>query len=352
MRIGRRSLLAAGAVGLAGSCTGLSRAQAQATTNLTVVGFGGALQEAFRTALWQPYAAKEGIKLTEESYEGGIARLKAMVTSNATTWDVVQMDENEMILAGDEGLLERFDWTGFPGAASIRPEAKSDYGVGAFVWSEILAYDGAHTTGIGGWSDLWDTNRWPGRRALRKQARMTLEVALLADGVAPAAIYPALGTKAGVDRAFAKLDQIKRQVQWWEAGAQPLEWLASGEVVMAAAYNGRVAAARGNGRAFRICWSNQLYAMDFWSLPKRSKSPKEARRLVDYMVGAEGQARFAQAIPYGVTNIAASASLPQALQNELPTSPSHLDGALLISTPFWVDHEEELQRRFSLWVSK
>lgn len=342
----------AGAVGIAGSCTGLSRTQAEVPANLTVVGFGGALQEAFRNALWQPYAAKEGIKLTEESYEGGIARLKAMVTSNATTWDVVQMDENEMILAGDEGLLERFNWTGFPGAASIRPEAKSDYGVGAFVWSEILAYDAARTTGIGGWSDLWDTKRWPGRRALRKQARMTLEVALLADGLASTAIYPALETKAGVDRAFAKLDQIKPQVQWWESGAQPLEWLASGEVVMAAAYNGRVAAARASGRDFRICWANQLYAMDFWTLPKKSKSSEAAQRLVSYMVSAEGQARFAQAIPYGLTNAAASASLPQALQDQLPTSPSHLEGALLINTPFWVDHEEELQRRFSLWVSK
>ncbi len=36
----------------------------------------------------------------------------------------------------------------------------------------------------------------------------------------------------GVDRAFAKLDTIKDSVVWWEAGAQPPQLLADGEVVM------------------------------------------------------------------------------------------------------------------------
>ncbi len=348
----RRSLLA-GTAGLAAvGLTGSRPAQAQTPAHLTVVGFGGALQNAFRKAYWEPYAAQHGVKLTEESYDGGIARLKAMVLSSATTWDVVQMDENEMILAGDEGLLERFDWKTFTGAADIRPEAKSDYGVGAFVWSKVIAYDGKRVSGVSSWSDLWDTTRWPGKRALRKQARMTLEIALLADGVAPKDVYSTLSASAGVDRAFAKLDQIKPQVQWWETGAQPLEWIASGDVVIAAAYNGRVAAARTSGRDFRISWNQQLYAMDFWARPKGSKNPQAAQRLVEAMVAPEGQARFAEAIPYGLTNNAASARLPEALQNQLPTSSQHLEGALLVSTPFWVDHEEELQRRFSLWVSK
>lgn len=275
-----------------------------------------------------------------------------MVLSKATTWDVVQMDENEMILAGDEGLLEHFDWTTFAGAADIRPEARSDYGVGAFVWSKVIAYDGARVSGVSTWPDLWNTTRWPGKRALRKQARMTLEIALLADGVSPKDIYPILSASAGVDRAFAKLGQIKPQVQWWETGAQPLEWIASGDVVIAAAYNGRVAAARTNGCDFRIGWNQQLYAMDFWAKPKGSRNPQAAQRLVAAMVAPEGQARFAEEIPYGLTNTAASARLPEGLQSQLPTSPQHLDGALLVSTPFWVEYEEELQRRFSLWVSK
>ena len=58
---------------------------------------------------------------------------------------------------------------------------------------------------------------------------------LLADGVKPADIVQVLGTKAGVDRAFKKLDQLKPDIQWWEAGAQPPQFLASGDVVMSSA---------------------------------------------------------------------------------------------------------------------
>ena len=42
----------------------------------------------------------------------------------------------------------------------------------------------------------------------------------MADGVAPAEVYDVLRTEEGVDRAFAKLDEIKDDVIWWEAGAQ------------------------------------------------------------------------------------------------------------------------------------
>mgnify|MGYP003315116926 CR=1 FL=1 len=53
-------------------------------------------------------------------------------------------------------------------------------------------------------------------------------------------VYKVLATKAGQDRAFKKLDTIKNDVLWWEAGAQPPQMLADGEVVMTSAYNGRI----------------------------------------------------------------------------------------------------------------
>ena len=52
-----------------------------------------------------------------------------------------------------------------------------------------------------------------------------------------------LKTPEGVDRAFKKLDSIKGDLVWWEAGAQPPQLLGSGEVVMTSAYNGRITAA-------------------------------------------------------------------------------------------------------------
>lgn len=319
--------------------------------DLTVVGFGGATQEAMRETLFKPYQEKAGAPLLEESYTGGIAKVKAMVETGTTTWDVVQMDENEMILACDQGLLEPFDWAGLPNSADIIAPAKSDCGVGAFVWSKILAYDGDKTSGVTSWADFWNLEKWPGKRGLRKQARMTLEVALLADGAKPDEIYDILATKGGQDRAFAKLDAIKPNIQWWESGAQPMEWLASGEVTMTSAYNGRVIAANQQGRHFKMSWTNQLYAMDFWAIPKGGNRD-QAFDIVNFMTSPEPQKAFAEKMVYGVTNAKAMDSIAADIKPQLPTAEENMVGALAVSTPFWVDHEEELQQRFNRWVAQ
>ena len=69
-----------------------------------------------------------------------------------------------------------------------------------------------------------------------------------------------LATPEGVDRAFAKLSEpSKEHVVWWEAGAQPPQLLADGEVAMTTAYNGRIFnAVAGEGKPFEIVWDGQI----------------------------------------------------------------------------------------------
>lgn len=70
---------------------------------------------------------------------------------------------------------------------------------------------------------MFDVEEFPGTRGLRRGAKFNREIALMADGVAPEDVYDELSTEEGVDRAFAKLDELKEHIQWWEAGAQPPE---------------------------------------------------------------------------------------------------------------------------------
>ena len=98
----------------------------------------------------------------------------------------------------------------------------------------------------------------------------------MADGVAPQDVYKTLATAAGVERAFKKLDQIKGSIVWWEKGSQPPQLLASGEVVMTDAYNGRIAAANDKDKKnFKIVWTNNLYTIDSWVIMKGT--PNKAR---------------------------------------------------------------------------
>ena len=68
--------------------------------------------------------------------------------------------------------------------------------------------------------DFFDLETFPGRRGMRRKPLGNLEFALMADGVPPEEVYAVLDTPEGIDRAFRKLDTIKDEIVWWEAGAQ------------------------------------------------------------------------------------------------------------------------------------
>ena len=125
-------------------------------------------------------------------------------------------------------------------------------------------------------ADFFNTKAFPGKRGMRKSPKVTMEFALIADGVPVGEVYNVLGTEEGVARAFAKLDTIKDDVVWWEAGAQPPQLLADGEVVFSTAWNGRVFNAKNaEGQSFEMVWDGQIYDLDLWVIPKGSKN-KEA----------------------------------------------------------------------------
>lgn len=321
--------------------------------DLTVVGFGGTLQDAFRKAYFEPFATKTGSKLVEDTTNGGIAKQKAMVETGNVTWDVVQMEEDEVALACSEGLLVDVDWSKLGSYAKSEPAMFMECGAGAIVWSEVLTYDAAKIKdGPKNWADFWNVDKWPGKRGLRKTAKLTLELALLADGVPGSDVYKVLATKEGQDRAFQKLDALKPHIQWWESGAQPLEWLASGAVSMTSAFNGRIANARKEGREFPIIWDESLYSIDYWAIIAGSSNEAKAVEFVDFALSSGPQQAFAAAIPYGIANKDAMAALPADLLSQLPSAPDNLKDAIKIDSSFWTDHGQELNERFSAWVAR
>lgn len=211
---------------LASSALASSLASAQ---SVTVISYGGAIQNAQRQAYYGPFEKSAGTKVVAGEYNGELAKIKTMVDTGNTAWDVVEMDGNSMARACEDGLVTQLDWSKIPSRAQLMPQAVSDCGVGTLAWSAGIAYNADKVASAPtSWADFWDLKKFPGKRGLRKSAVHTLEFALLADGVTKDKVYEVLSTPQGVDRAFAKLDQIKSSIQWWESGAQPQQWLAAG----------------------------------------------------------------------------------------------------------------------------
>jgi putative spermidine/putrescine transport system substrate-binding protein len=342
--------------GLALFATGDALAQggAQGGRDLTVVSWGGAYQDAQREVYFRPWTQARGQRLLEETWDGGVGVLRARIQSGANTWDLVQVESEELLIGCEEGLFERLDWAAIGGRDAYIPQAVNDCGVGAIYYSFVLAWDRARLREAPrGWGDFFDTARIPGRRALRRGPKTTLEIALLADGVPPGEVYRVLATDAGVDRAFRKLDTIRGQLAWWERGSQPAQWLASGEVALTNAYNGRIAAANAtDGRDFGIAWAQNLYTLDSWVIMRGSPNRQRALDFLAFVGQPQAQAGLPPRIPYGVTNRAANALIPQTVLAQLPTAPQNAEAALQIDDKFWLDNLDRLNQRFNAWVGR
>lgn len=320
---------------------------------LTVVSFGGVNKDAQDKAFYKPFAAAGKGTIEPGEYNGEMARIRAMVETGQVGWDVVEVEGPELMRGCDEGLFEPLDWSKLGNESDFVPGAVSECGAGIFLWSTVLTYDAKKLKQAPtGWNDFWDTKKFPGKRALRKSAKFTLEIALLADGVKREDIYKVLATPAGVDRAFKKLDQIKPNIQWWESGAQPLQWLVSGDVVMTSAYNGRISAAQKEGHDFNIIWNNSIYDLDSWAIIKGSKHKALAEQFIAFANQPENQKVFAENIPYGPTNKNTSKLIEPGLLAQLPTAPDNLANSLQVDTNFWIEHGEDLEQRFNAWASK
>lgn len=321
--------------------------------DLTIVNFGGANGDAQQIAFVQPLEKELGIKIINVAYNGEQAKVKAMVETNNVVWDAVEVETADLGRGCDEGLYEKMDWSKIGDKNDFIPEAVHDCGVGTFVWSTVLGYNGKTLkTAPANWADFWDVKKFPGKRGMRKGARYNLEFALMADGVAPKDVYKVLSTPEGIDRAFKKLDELKPSIQWWEAGAQPVQMLAAGDVVMSTVYNGRIDAANREGQSLKIVWNESIYDLDYWVIPTGSPNKELAQKFIKFASSTAPQIEYARHIAYGPINKQAIAKLDPKLLADLPNSPKNIQNALLSSYEYWADHGEELDQRFSAWSTR
>lgn len=332
---------------------GMAAGTAQAQ-ELTISSAGGAWQAAQAKAWYDPFAKKMGITFHQEESTNGVAKVQAMEQAGNVTIDLVTVETATVLSGCDSGVLVQLDYSKIAERSKFLPGSALDCGMGLDVYGDVLAYD---TTvlkdGPTSVLALFDTTRFPGKRAMRKVPQGNLEWALMADGVAPADVYKVLATPAGVDRAFRKLDTIKKDIVWWTAGAQPPQLLASHEVVMTTAWNGRIQNPIDQDKApFRIAWDNQILEYDMVSIPKGAKHLDLAYKYLAYIAQPQINGKLGDYIPYGPVRVDAAQYIPPDVLAKLPTAPDHMKNTLVANVEFWGDHGEDLTNRFNAWVAQ
>jgi putative spermidine/putrescine transport system substrate-binding protein len=353
------------AAGVGALALGLSAARAD---QLTIISWGGAYSKAQNEAYLKPWMAKTGNTVVSADYNGGLAEVKAQVESGKVTWDIVDVEPSEAVSGCNDGLFEKLDPAKLPkgddGAAASQDfisGAVLDCAVGTIAYANIFGYDstkfpGAKPTKV---ADFFDLKTFPGKRGMKKEAKVNLEMALMADGVPAADVYKVLSTKEGVDRAFKKLDTIKSSVVWWEAGAQPPQLLASGEVTMTTAYNGRLfTPAVTENKPFVIVWDGQQQVFDMWAVLKGSTKKDLAMDFIAFSTSTKPLADQAKYIPYGPVRKSSAPLVGKFMDGKtdmapnMPTNPANMGNYIVQDVKFWSEHYDELNERFVTWIGK
>ncbi len=337
-----------------------------AAQDLTVMSWGGAYGASQIEAYNKPFAELTGKDIVMVDADNPATPIKAQVEAGNVTIDVADVEYSDAIRLCDEGLLEEIDMSTLPDAPDGTPAADdfvagalTDCAVANIVWSTVFAYN---TTNVEGepttMADFFDLEAFPGKRGLRKSAKANLEMALIADGVAAEDVYDLLETDEGVDRAFAMLDTIKDSVVWWEAGAQPPQLLADGEVVMSTAYNGRIFnAAVGEDQPFEIVWDGQIMDFDLFVIPKGAPNAELALEYISFATDTQRLADQAKWISYGPARVSSGALVGlyqdgvTEMAPHMPTAEANLENALVNNFEFWADRDAELNERFNAWLA-
>ena len=343
-----------------------------AQADVTVASWGGAYTMSQQKAYSDTYAPG-GINWV--NYNGGLGEVRAQVESGNVTWDIIDVLPHEARVGCDEGLFEELPRDVFTPAADgtsmdddIMVEVPNDCVVPQIFWSYVPfwqdgAFDGNAAGNPSTIADFFDVANFPGKRGLHTWGNATIEMALMADGVAPEDVYDTLSTPEGVDRAFAKLDTIKDHVVFWSAGAGPLELVKSGEVSMSLAYNGRIGAAvLSEGAPFVTNWDGQVLEEEWLAMIKGTPNADEALKFLIHASAPEQQAGQAKWITYapmrksGIEIIAANEPWFNTGVDILPLMPNASEALsqkhLFADPSWWSDNGDSISERFTAWMGQ
>jgi putative spermidine/putrescine transport system substrate-binding protein len=352
-RIGRREFVRrAVACGVAGAAIpGLlaqalsGPAQAQGAGEMVVCSWGGKYAAAQKTAFFDPFEKDTGTRVRIVGIPD-LAKIQAMVKTNNVEWDLIDAEGQWVINLGRAGMLEPLDMSAVD-TKSLVPNTWSKWGVGSVAYSYNLAwstqvYPKGHEPHT--WTDFFDTQRFPGRRAAYKQPIPMLEFALLADGVPRNRLYP-LDTQ----RAFNYLKAKKSVINvWYSQPSQTASLFRGKEVDMLAGPGiSLLRQMKQEGAPVDYTWNQAAWLQSFWVTPKGAPNAAAARKAQAYVARADTCAKFVDLYPgLGVPNARAYTMMPKDVADSLPTSPKNAAVEVAISAEWWADNVEAVTKQW------
>jgi putative spermidine/putrescine transport system substrate-binding protein len=316
----------------------IGAAWAQQAKELHVMTAGGEYGDSLDKCINEPLLKDTGIKVISET-PGGYAKIAAQAKSGVIINTVTDGSTGDMYRLAAEGLLEPIDW------AKLNPEpmfdeAKNPNGFGASYFSTIMAWRN-DAKAPQNFVDFFDTEKFPGKRALPDYPEYVLAFAAMGDGMTPEEVSKGID----LDRAFKTLERVKKDTIWWQSGAQPAQLLKDNEAQYAIAWSGRVLGQDGVTATY-----NQGMLDISWWIVAKGITGEQREMLYAWLraqTNAEKQKCLVSFLPYpGASPELEKIVTPEMLKT-FPTSTENKKVQWLSSGRWWFDNAKEVEKRWN-----
>lgn len=318
--------------------------KAKAAEKLLVLSWGGSYGEFVQKRLIEPFTAETGIEAVIVNTPD-LAKVKAQVQSGNTEWDVFDATGSMLFSGAKEDLWEPIDTSIVDLSNNSIAADPARGGMPLYVYSGGVAWDPARTKNPPkNFREMWDTGKFPGRRALRTRASEMLEVALLADGVKASEMYP-----LDLDRAFKSLEKIKPHVRkWFDQTGQMVTLVQQNETDFTYAYTNRVRAARRDGISMDISFEQLVNAVAYYAVVRGTRRKDAAMRYLAFVARPEQQAAFAEYLSVTPAFKGADSLISKDAKKWKAdlTNPN----SVFVNDEYWGGVYGDVNRRFKEWI--
>ena len=353
--LSRRTFL--GLTAAAAASTGLSmpwmgRALA-AVSEVRFDGWGGTVQEAFDKFAFQPYTAKTGIKVVQGTFGDENEIIAKVKTSKPGDFQVVHSSGvNYYIKYVNADMTSEINEANIPNMANVlepmiepfrklTPKLSAvpyNYGTTGIAYnSDVISaeeaaeqgvhmlFDKKHAGKIGGYADM-TTRVW---------------YAALATGQDPNKIedMDAIWAKVREQRDIAK--------KFWGSGAELMDLLSKGEIVVTDAWSGRVASLQAQGHPIGYLDPKGSYAWMEDMLVLKGSPMAECEELINFMLEPETSIAVAEGQSYPPSLDPTKVKLTEKIEKLPAFDPTGKMEALTFADPvYWAENEDAWQKQW------
>jgi mannopine transport system substrate-binding protein len=348
----RRGLLfCAGKLGAFYAVSGAVQAQ---ENELVIVATGGAFEKALKDHFYEPFTQATGIRIRAIAATNAETwtKLRAMQQTGRTEWDIVTAWPEDLV--AQAALLEPLDCNKLSALPAQAVEnACGQNGLLRTMGAVTMVHD-TRKFPKGGprtWADFWDVKTFPGPRAMPNAGApwWPLMAALQADGASKDKLFP-----LDLDRAFAKLDQLRPHVTvWWRTGDQSQQIFRSGEVSLGMVWSGRAFALKREGIPLEVDYAGALPNTALWAIAKGSRNVSNAMRFLDYFTGRpEAHVPFSEAVTFDTLNRVALAQLTAEQRKDRVTAPENAKQLAIMDAAWVAQNRANLLEHWNTWLSR